>query len=169
MDGPSLPADHNDCPTPWPITSRPLAAKFKPMPRSNPWMKSPTARVVLCDVTPRQLIRLAGERLPAKYRQRLERYRYGPGVFKMDFALSSPIPWKDPQCASAGTVHLGGTLPEIAAAEAAPWNAQHAKRPFVLLVQPTICDPTRAPAGKHTCLGVLSRSQWIDVRHVRAD
>ncbi len=107
------------------------------------------ARTVLCDVTPRQFTRLAGDRLPERYRQRLERYRYGPGVFKMDFALTAPIPWKDPQCAAAGTLHLGGTLPEIAASEAAPWQGQHAERPFVLLVQPTVCDPSRAPPGKH--------------------
>jgi phytoene dehydrogenase-like protein len=107
------------------------------------------AKAILCDVTPRQLIRLAGDRLPTRYRQRLGRYQYGPGVFKMDFALSSPIPWKDPACARAGTVHLGGTLAEVAIAEAAPWQGQHAERPFLLLVQPTICDPTRAPAGRH--------------------
>jgi phytoene dehydrogenase-like protein len=107
------------------------------------------ARAVLCDMTPRQLLRIAGERFPAGFRRRLERYRYGPGVFKIDFALSSPIPWKDPRCAAAGTVHLGGSLAEIAVAEAAPWKNEHARSPFVLLVQPTVCDPTRAPAGKH--------------------
>jgi len=107
------------------------------------------ARAVLCDITPRQLLRIAGEKLPSGFRGRLERYQYGPGVFKMDFALSSPIPWKDPQCARAGTVHLGGSLGEIAAAEAAPWRGEHARSPFVLLVQPTVCDPTRAPVGRH--------------------
>jgi phytoene dehydrogenase-like protein len=107
------------------------------------------ARAVLCDMTPRQLLRIAGERLPAGFRRRLERYRYGPGAFKMDFALSSPIPWKDPRCAAAGTVHLGGSLAEIEVAEAAPWKGEHARSPFVLLVQPTVCDPSRAPAGKH--------------------
>jgi phytoene dehydrogenase-like protein len=105
--------------------------------------------LVLCDVTPRQLIRIAGKRMPDRFRDRLQRYEYGPGVFKMDYALSSRIPWKDASCAQAGTVHLGGTLPEVAIAEAAPWRGEHAERPFVLLVQPTICDPSRAPAGKH--------------------
>jgi phytoene dehydrogenase-like protein len=107
------------------------------------------ASAVLCDMTPRQLLQIAGEKFPARFRRRLERYRYGPGVFKMDFALSSAIPWKDPRCDAAGTVHLGGSLTEITAAEAAPWKGEHARCPFVLLVQPTICDATRAPAGKH--------------------
>jgi phytoene dehydrogenase-like protein len=110
----------------------------------------PPARSVLCDITPRQLIQIAGERLPSAYRSKLERFRYGPGVFKMDWALSAPIPWKAHACLRAATVHLGGTLEEIAAAERAPWNNEHADKPYVLLVQPSLFDPSRAPAGKHT-------------------
>jgi phytoene dehydrogenase-like protein len=101
-------------------------------------------------VTPRQLVRIAGERLPARYRRRLERFRYGPGAHKVDWALSGPIPWKDPAVARAGTVHLGGTFEELAAAERAPWEGRHAAKPYVLLVQASLFDDTRAPAGKHT-------------------
>ena len=110
----------------------------------------PPARTVLLDVTPRQLLRIAGEQLPARYRRRLERYRYGPGVVKVDWALDAPIPWKASGCDQAGTVHLGGTLPEVAAAEAAVARGEHPERPFVLLAQPSRFDPTRAPEGRHT-------------------
>jgi phytoene dehydrogenase-like protein len=109
----------------------------------------PPGRLILADVTPRQLLRLARHRLPARYVRRLERYRYGPGAFKLDWALSGPIPWKAHQCARAGTIHIGGTSEEIAAAEAAPWRGQHPQKPYVLLVQPTLFDPTRAPPGRH--------------------
>src|SRR6185295_6174783 len=105
---------------------------------------------VFFDVTPRQLVRIAGDRLPARYRRKLERYRYGPGVFKVDWALDGPIPWKAGACARAGTVHLGGTLDDIAAGEAAVAEGRHPDRPFVLLAQPSLFDPSRAPAGKHT-------------------
>ena len=110
----------------------------------------PPARAVLLDVTPRQFLRIAGERLPAGYRRRLARYRYGAGIWKVDWALDGPIPWRAPECARAGTVHVGGTLAEIAAAERAPWRGEHAARPFVILAQPSLFDPARAPAGKHT-------------------
>jgi phytoene dehydrogenase-like protein len=110
----------------------------------------PPARAVLLDVTPRQLLRIAGERLPAGYRRRLERYRYGPGVVKVDWALDAPVPWKASGCDQAGTVHLGGTLAEVAAAEAAVARGEHPERPFVLLAQPSRFDPTRAPEGRHT-------------------
>ena len=106
--------------------------------------------LVLCDVGPPALARLAGNRLPERYARRLERYRYGPGAFKVDYALDGPIPWRAPECARAGTVHLGGTLAEIAASERAPWRGEHAERPFVLLAQHTLFDPSRAPEGKHT-------------------
>jgi phytoene dehydrogenase-like protein len=109
----------------------------------------PPAGTVLLDVTPRQLLRIAGERLPARYRRRLERYRYGPGVVKVDWALDAPIPWKSSGCDQAGTVHLGGTLPEVAASEAAVARGEHPERPFVLLAQPSRFDPTRAPEGRH--------------------
>ncbi|HET8550279.1 MAG TPA: NAD(P)/FAD-dependent oxidoreductase [Bryobacteraceae bacterium] len=108
------------------------------------------ADIVLCDVTPRQLLRIAGDRLPASYRRAFESYSHGPGVFKLDWALSGPIPWRARECARAATVHLGGTLDEIAAAERAAWEGTAADRPFVILAQATLFDPTRAPAGNHT-------------------
>jgi phytoene dehydrogenase-like protein len=110
----------------------------------------PPTRAVLCDVTPRQLVRLAGERFPSRYRRRLERYRYGPGAFKVDFALDGPIPWRAAECARAACAHLGGTLEEIATSEQAPWEGREPDRPYVLLGQQTLFDPTRAPDGKHT-------------------
>ncbi len=110
----------------------------------------PPARSILFDVTPRQLLNIAGERLPESYRKALSAYRYGPGVFKVDWALDGPTPWRSPDCALAGTVHLGGTFPEIAAAERAVWNGEHPEKPFVLFAQQSLFDDTRAPAGKHT-------------------
>lgn len=106
--------------------------------------------LTLCDVTPRQLLKIAGTRLSESYRHRLERFRYGPGVFKVDYALSQPIPWKASECARAATVHLGGSFEEIAASEKAMRNGQSAERPFVLLAQPSLFDSSRAPTGKHT-------------------
>jgi len=105
----------------------------------------PEAPLVLCDVSPRQLVAMAGDRLPEGYRAAMTRYRYGPGVFKMDFALDGPIPWRAQECLRAATVHLGGTFDEIAA-----WEANFVGRPFVLLAQPSLFDSMRAPAGKHT-------------------
>ena len=110
----------------------------------------PPARATLCDVTPRQLITLAGDSLPSGYRDALRRYRYGPGVFKLDLALDGPIPWTAEECRVAGTVHVGGPLPEIAASERAVWRGVAPERPFVLLAQQSRFDPTRAPVGKHT-------------------
>ena len=110
----------------------------------------PPSRAVLLDVTPRQVLRLAGHRLPKSYRRQLERYRYGPGVFKMDWALDSAIPWRDEGCKRAATVHVGGTLPEIADAERAAFSGQRSERPFVILAQPSLFDGTRAPPGRHT-------------------
>lgn len=110
----------------------------------------PPHEVALLDVTPRQLLKLAGERLPSGYRGALARYRYGPGVFKLDWALDGPIPWKAPACLRAATVHLGGTLAEIVASERAVWKGGHPERPFVILVQPSLFDSTRTPQGKHT-------------------
>jgi phytoene dehydrogenase-like protein len=110
----------------------------------------PRARAVLCDVTPRQLLRIAGSRLSTGFRHALDRYRYGPGVCKLDWALDRPIPWKAAECARAGTVHLGGTFAEIAASERDCWQGKHSERPFVLLSQPTLFDKARSPAGKHT-------------------
>ncbi|HSB82197.1 MAG TPA: NAD(P)/FAD-dependent oxidoreductase [Candidatus Methylomirabilis sp.] len=108
------------------------------------------ARAVLFEVTPRQLLRIAGNRLPAFYRSRLARYRYGPGVFKLDYALDGPIPWKAAECLRAATVHLGGDLAEIAASERAVNQGEIAEHPFVLVTQPSLFDATRAPKGKHT-------------------
>ena len=92
-------------------------------------------------------------RLPAGYRRALERYRYGPGAFKVDWALSGPVPWRSPECGRAGTLHLAGDLREIMASEAAAWSGEHADRPFVLVAQPSLFDPTRAPQGRHTLWG----------------
>ncbi len=105
----------------------------------------PKARAVLFDLTPRQVLRIAGDRLPSGYRRGLERFRYGPGVFKIDLALSGPIPWTNAKLNEAGTLHLGGTIEEIAISEGAPG----AEKPYVLLSQPCLFDPSRAPAGKH--------------------
>ncbi len=110
----------------------------------------PPARALLFDVTPRQLLRIAGQRFPPRYRRALERYRYGPGVFKLDYALDAPIPWAAPECRQAGTLHLGGSLAEIAAALRAVWRGQVSERPFVILGQQSLFDATRAPAGRHT-------------------
>ena len=110
----------------------------------------PRCRAVFCDVTPRAFIRLAGARLPTDYRRRLQRFRHGPAAFKVDYALSGPIPWKAATCTRAATVHLGATLEELIASERAPWRGEHAERPFVLLAQHTLFDSTRAPDGKHT-------------------
>jgi len=106
--------------------------------------------LVLCDISPRELARIGSARLPPYYLEKLRRYRYGPGVFKMDWALDAPIPWSNSECGRSATVHIGGTLEEIAASERAPWRGEHSQKPFVLLAQPSLFDPTRAPEGKHT-------------------
>jgi phytoene dehydrogenase-like protein len=108
----------------------------------------PAARIAMLDLTPRQLLTLGGAALPAGYRRKLQRYRYGPGVFKLDWALGAPIPWIAKECSAAATVHLGGTAEEIAVGEAQVWQGMAPERPFVLLVQPSVIDGTRAPAGK---------------------
>ena len=105
----------------------------------------PKADLVMCDITPRQFLALAGDALPRGYRKSLERYRYGPGVFKLDWALDGPIPWRASECALAATVHVGGGFDEIA-----EWEARFTGRPFLILVQPSLFDTTRAPQGKHT-------------------
>jgi len=108
------------------------------------------ARVVMLDIGPYQFARLAGARLPTRYRRALERYRYGAAAFKVDWALDGPVPWAAPACARAATVHLAGRLEEVVASEAAHERGQVHERPFVLFVQPTLFDSTRAPAGRHT-------------------
>ncbi len=110
----------------------------------------PTARAVLLDVTPRQLLAIAGEQLPISYRNQLEKYRYGPGVFKIDWALSEPIPWQAAACRRAGTVHLGPTLDEVALSERLAWRGEVAERPYTLVTQQSLFDSTRTPNGKHT-------------------
>jgi phytoene dehydrogenase-like protein len=110
----------------------------------------PPSRIVLFDTAPAGLLRIAGDALPEGYRRRLGRYRYGPGAFKLDWALDGPIPWRDPRVLEASTVHIGGTLAEVAAAEADVWKGKHPERPFVLLVQQSQFDATRAPEGRHT-------------------
>ena len=113
----------------------------------------PPARAVLLDVTPRQLIAMAGDRLPARDRRALARFRYGPGVCKVDWALSGPVPWQAPACQEAGTVHVGGEFGDVARSESEVAAGQHPERPFCLIAQPGVVDPSRAPAGKHTLWG----------------
>lgn len=110
----------------------------------------PPARAVLLDVTPRQFLSIAGDRVPGRYRRRLERFRYGPGVWKVDWALDGPAPWTNPEVARAGTVHLGGTIDEVVAGEQAVHEGRSPERPYVLFVQPSVFDPTRVPNGGQT-------------------
>lgn len=110
----------------------------------------PRARVFLFDTDPRQLASIAEPVLPPGYVRRLRRYRYGPGVFKVDWALDGPIPWRDPRCLEASTVHVGGSLEEIAASERAMWRGEHSDSPFLILLQQSQFDESRAPEGKHT-------------------
>ncbi|HEV2846933.1 MAG TPA: NAD(P)/FAD-dependent oxidoreductase, partial [Thermoanaerobaculia bacterium] len=110
----------------------------------------PKARAYLLNLTPAQVLRLGGTRFSDRYRRQLARYRYGPGVFKIDWALSEPIPWRNEACRRAGTVHLGGKLEAIAASEKASWEGRVPRQPLVLLGQPSLFDSSRAPAGRHT-------------------
>ena len=110
----------------------------------------PSARTVLFDTSPRALDSICGEALPLRYRSQLRRFRYGAGVFKLDYALSGPVPWRAPECRAAGTVHLGGTLAQIAASERAIAGGAHPDRPYVLVAQPSLIDAERAPDGCHT-------------------
>jgi phytoene dehydrogenase-like protein len=110
----------------------------------------PSSRVILLDVTPRALLRIAGDRLPSRYRRALERFRYGNAAAKVDFALSGPVPWSDPRVSQAGTVHLGGTRRELARAENEVASGRHATDPYVLVSQPSNLDETRAPEGMQT-------------------
>ncbi len=110
----------------------------------------PSAKAILFDITPKQIIKIAGQRLPESYRKRLENFKYGAGAYKMDFALSEPIPWTAKECLEAGTVHLGGTFDEIAASETEVANGKIPEKPFVLVAQTSLFDKTRTPEGKHT-------------------
>ena len=129
---------------------RSLGGQIETGRRVNRLADLPPARAVLFDVAPRQLSEIVGESLPSSYRRKLERFRHGPGVFKIDWALDGPIPWRADPCKRAGTVHVGGTLEEISAAEEAPWRGKHAERPLVLVAQQSLFDPDRAPLGKQT-------------------
>jgi phytoene dehydrogenase-like protein len=126
----------------------------------------PPARAILCDVTPRQFLKIGGEQIASSEKHQLEKYRYGPGSFKLDWALDAPIPWTSPVCRRAGTLHLGGTFEEIAESESAPWNGEHAERPFVLVAQPSLFDPSRAPEGKQTAWAYchVSHGSTFDMR-----
>jgi phytoene dehydrogenase-like protein len=110
----------------------------------------PEAKAYVFDLSPAQVARIAGDRLPTSYLARLARYELGPGVFKIDYALSRPIPWRDAACAKASTVHVGGSLEEIAVSERAAWHGEHTDRPFVMVCQQSHFDSTRAPQGRHT-------------------
>jgi phytoene dehydrogenase-like protein len=110
----------------------------------------PDAQAVFFDLAPKGMLQIAGDRFPERYRSQLESYRHGPGVCKVDWALDGPIPWRAPEVASAATVHLGGTFEEIAASERAVWQGEHSEKPYVLLAQQSLFDPSRAPQGKHT-------------------
>src|SRR5204863_5582809 len=131
-----------------------LAAKLRELGgeiRTSSTVESlPVADLVVADVVPRELLRLARGRLPERYARRLRSYRHGPGAFKLDWALDGPIPWRAAECRRAGTVHLGGSLDEISASEWGAWRGRPGERPFVLLAQTSLFDPMRAPAGKHT-------------------
>jgi phytoene dehydrogenase-like protein len=123
----------------------------------------PAARAVLCDVSPRGLMALAGDRLPGRYRRALGRFRHGPGVCKVDWALDGPVPWADPGTGRAGTVHLGGTLAEVRAAEEEVVRGRHPEEPFLLLAQQSVVDDTRAPAAAHTLWGYCHVPHGSDV------
>ena len=110
----------------------------------------PPAKVILCDIAPRQLLRIAGDYLSNSYQWQLKRYRYGPGIFKIDYALNGPIPWKAEECLRAGTVHIGGSFSDVAASERAVAKGEHPEKPFVLVAQQSLFDTCRAPEGKHT-------------------
>ena len=110
----------------------------------------PAHRCVLFDIAPRQVAAIAGDRLPGRFRMRLERFRHGPAAFKIDYALDGPVPWTNEACRRAGTVHVGGSADEVALAEAEVAGGRHPDRPFVLVAQQSIVDPSRAPTGKHT-------------------
>jgi phytoene dehydrogenase-like protein len=110
----------------------------------------PPSACVLFDLTPHQLLKICGERLPAGFKNKLTKYQYGPGVFKLDWALDGPVPWRAPECTQAATIHLGGSLGEIEESESAVWEGKCSERPYVLVAQQSLFDPSRAPEGKHT-------------------
>lgn len=113
----------------------------------------PKAKAHLFDTSPGRMAKICGDRLPAGYRKKLGKFRHGPGVFKVDWALSDPIPWRNAECGEASTVHVGGTFDQVAESESDAWNGKHSEKPFTLVAQPTCFDPSRAPAGKHIAWG----------------
>lgn len=129
---------------------RSLGGEIVPNHRVRSMDDLPQSRAVIFDVTPRQLADIASAELPARYVKRLRHFRYGPGVFKVDWALSGPIPWKADVCRRAATVHVGGTIEEVARHEHATWRGGSLDKPYVLVAQQSLFDPTRAPDGKHT-------------------
>jgi len=110
----------------------------------------PSTKLTLCDLSPKQLLAIAGHRLPKRYMSRLKKFRYGPGVFKIDWALSQPIPWQSKECLNAATVHLGNSAEEILQAEKAIFAGQHPQQPFIILAQQSLFDTSRAPKGQQT-------------------
>lgn len=128
---------------------RSLGGQFVTGTRVESLDELPPAKVVLADITPRQLLRIAGRRLPWMYRRSLRRYRYGMGAFKMDWALDGPVPWRAEECRRAGTLHIGGTLEEIARADTQAWRGRVPDKPFIIAAQPSLFDPSRAPRGRH--------------------
>jgi phytoene dehydrogenase-like protein len=126
-----------------------LGGRIRTSTRIESFRQLPSCDLTLCDLTPQQLLHLSGEKFSSSYQNRLRRYRYGPGVFKVDYALASPIPWAAAGCLRAATVHVGGSMQDIVASEAAMSQGKISERPFVLVAQPTLFDPPRAPEGKH--------------------
>lgn len=126
----------------------------------------PSARLKLFDLTPKELVKIAGQKLPARFSRELLRYRHGPGVFKIDWALDAPIPWMAKECAQSATVHVGGSMEEIVDAERQVWRGKHPERPFVLVAQQSLFDASRAPKGKHTAWAYthVPSNSSLDVR-----
>lgn len=127
-----------------------LGGKIQTYTAITDYKQIPSAKAILFDLTPHQIARIADSAFPYKFTKTLMDYQYGPGAFKMDFALSEPVPWENEDARKAGTLHLGGTFEEIAASERDSWNGNYSDNPYVLVSQPSIFDDTRAPAGKHT-------------------
>lgn len=129
---------------------RSLGGEIQTGTRVETFDELPPAKMILCDLTPRQILKIAGQKLPENYKRRLEKFKYGMGAYKIDWALSEPIPWLARECGLAGTVHLGGNFDEIAASESAAWRGEISRKPYVLVAQQSLFDETRAPEGKHT-------------------
>ncbi|MEL6593966.1 MAG: NAD(P)/FAD-dependent oxidoreductase [Bacteroidota bacterium] len=127
------------------------------------WQQIPDAKVVLFDTDPVQMAQIAGEQLPSRYRKRLSRYNYGPGAFKVDWALDGPIPWEDRNCLLASTVHVGGSLYEIAESEKAAWEGRISEKPYLILCQQSQFDAMRSPKGQHTAYAYCHVPQGLDV------